>query len=113
MGGHYYIQSELVIEYRDNRGRINTIYTNRKQEKGYIFSYPDYDSDDDNETDHNKYKAELARMIEKNTYNKILFENGKWVKETYKTRYQTYLMKTFIEIKEILKVYKKNIAWER
>jgi hypothetical protein len=113
MGCDYYIQTELVIEYKDNTGRINTIYTNRKLEKGYIYFYENQDSDDDDETDHEKYKAELERLIKNNTYNKILFENGKWVKESYKGKYETYLRKTFKDIHEFLKVYKKNKAWER
>jgi len=39
MGCDYYIQNELVIEYHDKSGRINTIYTNRSVEKGYVFNY--------------------------------------------------------------------------
>jgi hypothetical protein len=109
MSCDYYIQNELVIEYRDEDGRTNTIYTNRKLQKGYI----DQDSSDDDESDHKKYEAELERRIKKNNYNKILFENGKWVKNKYKIKYEPYLMKTFIEIREILKVHKKNIAWKR
>lgn len=113
MGCDYYIQKELVIEYRTKNNSINTIYTNRKLEKGYILYYPNQLPDDDDDTDHNKYKAELDRQIEKKTYNKILFENGKWVRRKYKIKYEAYLMKTFGEISEILKVYKKNIAWEK
>lgn len=50
MGCDYYIQTELVIEFIDKDGKICTIYTNRELQKGYIFSYPDEDSDDDMET---------------------------------------------------------------
>lgn len=63
MGCDYYIQTELVIQYKESSSRINTIYTNRCVEKGYIFTYKDEDSDDDEETAHKKYKAEIQKRI--------------------------------------------------
>lgn len=113
MGCDYYIQTELVIEFRDKDGKICTIYTNRELQKGYIFHCQDEDSDDDMETQDKKYQAELERRIAENTYNKMLFENEKWVKEPYKKKYEQHLMKTYKEIKKIYKVYKKTSAWKR
>lgn len=75
MGCDYYIQTELVIEYIDIIGRISSICTNRDITKSYIFNYPAQDSDDDQETCYKKYQAEIERKIEKNTYDKVLFEN--------------------------------------
>lgn len=113
MGCDYYIQTELVIEYEDKNGRLCSIYTNRELQKGYIFNYQDQDSDDDLETSDKKYQAEIERRIAENTYNKILFVNGEWVKESYKKKYEEHLMKTYKEIMKIHKVYKKASAWKR
>ena len=113
MGCDYYIQTELVIEYNSTDGRINTLYTNRTLKKGYVFNYKDEDSDDDEETAHKKYSAEIERIIKENTFNKILFENEQWIKESYRTKYEPYLMKTYKEIIKFIKVYKKTTAWER
>ena len=84
MGYDYYIQKELVFEYQAKTGKIHTIYTDRKLQKGFIFNYPDEDSDDDFVTANKKYQAELQRKIKENTYDKILFKNGNWVEESYK-----------------------------
>lgn len=111
MGCDYYIQNELVIEYEDKNGKINTIFTDRTIKSGYIF-IQDKDSDD-TETQYKKFNAELERTIKANKYNKMLFENGEWVKESYKTKYEGYLMKTYRDIIKIIKVYKKKSAWER
>ena len=113
MGCDYYIQSELVIEYRDKTGRFWTLYTNRELQKCYIFDYENKDSDNDLDTSNQKYKDAIAKKIEANTYNKILFENGEWVKESYKSKYDKYLMKTYKDIVNYVKIYKKYSAWER
>ena len=112
MGCDYYIQTELVIEYQTKDGRINTIYTDRKINKGYIFNTSDYDSDDDHETAYKKYYAEIEREIKNNTFNKMLFENSEWIKESYKKKYQDYLLKLF-DIYKFIKVYKRTSAWKR
>ena len=113
MGCDYYIQTELVIEFRDKDGKICTIYTNRELQKGYIFSYPDQDSDDDMETQDKKYHAELERRIQQHTNNKMLFENDNWIKESYKKKYEDYILKTFNQIHKLKKVYKRTSAWQR
>jgi hypothetical protein len=113
MGCDYYIQNVLVIDYQDKDGIIHTIYTNKSVEKGYLFCSPDYDSDDDIETSYNKYQDEIERIIKKNEYDKILFENGEWVKKSYKMNYEAYLMKTYKDIENFVKVYKNYSAWQR
>lgn len=105
----YYIQSELVIEYYDKIGRINTIYTNRKIQKSCLFDYENIDSDYNSST----YKDGLARKIEANKYNKMLFENGEWVKESYQSKYEKYIMKTYKDVVKIIKIYKKYSSWEK
>lgn len=113
MGCDYYVQTELAIEFKDKDGKINFIYTNRELQKGYIHQSSDYDSDDDFETMNKKYSAEIERKIKDNTYNKILFENGEWIKESYKTKYHDYLLNLFTNIHQFIKVYKKHSAWKR
>jgi hypothetical protein len=112
MGCDYYLQNELVIVYEDKNCKFSTIYTNRKIEKGYVFNYKEQDSDDDEVTAEHKFQAEIEIQIRENTYNKILFENGKWVKESYKTNYESYLEKTFPEIVKIIKIYKKHSGFK-
>jgi hypothetical protein len=109
----YYIQKELVIEYQAKTGKIHTIYTDRIIQKGFIFNYPDEDSDDDIFTSNKKFQAELKRKIKENTYNKILFKNGKWIEETYKKKYEKSINETCKDILHLIKVYKKIIALER
>jgi len=113
MGCDYYIQTELVIEFRYKNRKICTIYTNRELQKGYIFSYPDQDSDDDVETHDKKYHAELERRIQQHANNKMLFENEVWIKESYKKKYEDYILKIFNQIHEIKKVYKRTSPWQR
>jgi hypothetical protein len=113
MGCDYYIQTELVIEYIDIIGRISSICTYRDITKCYIFNYPDEDSDDDVETSHKKYLAEINRKIEENTYDKVLFENNAWIKESYRKNYEEQLKREFKEICKFKKIYKKVTAWER
>jgi hypothetical protein len=113
MGCDYYIESELVIEFRDKDGKIRVIHTNIKLQKGYIFSYPDEDSDDDIDTQDKKFNAELERRIQENTYNKILFENEVWIEESYKKNYENYLFKTYKDIVNFIKIYKKYTATKR
>ena len=113
MSCDYFIKNELVIEYESKDGKRNTIFTDRTIEKGYIFNK---DSDDDIATQTTQYKqfhAELERRIKDNTYNKMLFENGEWVKKTYKTKYEDYLIKTYKDITKIIKVYRRKSAYER
>jgi hypothetical protein len=113
MGCDYYIQIELVIEYVDVVGRISLIRTNRSFKKGYIYQSPYYDSDDDQETSYKKYKTEIERKIKENTYNKILFDNNVWIKESYRKNYEEQLKREFKEIYKFKKIYKKVTAWER
>lgn len=109
---HYYIQKELVIEYQAKNGKIYTIYTDRKVQKGFIFSYPDEDSHDDFITAHSKFRAELHKKIKENTYDKILFKNGRWIEECYQKKYENTLNEACSDILQLLKVYKKMTAWE-
>lgn len=113
MGCDYYIQTELVIEHLDSRGRLSFTYTNRSIEKGYIHQPSDYDSDDDWETAGKKYDAEIERRIAQNTYNKIIFENDEWIKESYRKKYEDQLKREFKEINKYKKIYKKVTAWKR
>lgn len=113
MGCDYYVQSELIIEYFDIAGRISCIQTNIHLEKRYVYQPSDYDSDDDQETSYKKYEAEIERRIIQNTYNKILFNNDEWIKESYRKKYEEKLKNEFKEIHKFKKIYKKFTAWER
>ena len=113
MGCDYYTQSELVIEYVDDKGARSVTKTGRTLEKGYVFSIPDEDSDDDEETQYQKFKEELTRRINKNTYKKILYENDVWVKSSYEKKYVKDLKMICPRMVKLVKVYKDYTAWER
>ena len=113
MERNYYIQTELVIEYLDKMGRLSFIYTNRSVNRGYIYQPPDYDSDDDEETSYKKYQNELERKIKENTYNKVLFENNAWIKDSYRKKYEERFKREFKDVDNVKKIYKKVTAWER
>jgi len=114
MGCDYYIKSELVIVYYDNNGALSTSRTNRIIKKGYIMSVlkKNEDSDDDQETKNKKWKEELNRLIEKNTYKKILYENDKWIKDSYEKNYLKELNIVCPRMVKLVKIYKDYEAWE-
>jgi nicotinamide riboside kinase len=93
--------------------RKSVIYTDIKIESRYVYYIDDEDSDDDMETKRLKFSNQLKKNIENNTYNKILYENDNWVKESYKKNYEKRFLRDFREIKKILKIYKKVTAYER
>jgi hypothetical protein len=107
MGCDYYIQTKLVIEYKDITGKLFVIYIDLGLKKKYIDQ-----NNDNNDTKSQNFKLELERKITKNNYNKMLYENNKWVKDTYIKKYENYIKKTHREISLILKVYKNFSAWE-
>jgi hypothetical protein len=113
MGCDYYTQSELIIEYIDDKGAISKTRTNRNVERGYIFYVPEDDSDDDQETQYKKFKAEIQRKITENTHKKILYENESWVKSSYEKRYAKDLKMICPRMVKLLKIYKDYTAWER
>lgn len=113
MGCDYYVQSDLVIVYYDKQGALSTTRTNRMLEKGYIFSFPDEDSDDDEETKYTKWKAELKKCIERKTYKKILYDNDKWIKNSYEKRYSDDISAICPRMVKLVKIYKDYYAWER
>jgi hypothetical protein len=108
----YYIQTEIVFEYLAKNCKIYTIYTNRTIKKGFVFNYHEEDSNDDLVTKNNKFQAELERKIKENTYDKILFKNGKWIDKSYKKKYENSLNETCRDFSQLLRVYKKITAIE-
>jgi hypothetical protein len=109
----YYIQSELVIEYIDMNGARSVTKTRRTLEKGYVFNVQDMDSDDDEETQLQKFKEEVERRILKNTSKKMLYENDVWVKSSYEKRYKKECQSICPRMVKLVKVYKDYNAWER
>lgn len=107
----YCVQTELVIEYIDMCGVTHKTRTNTEINKKYIMTIPDYDSDDDFETQINRYNKELQKCIKKNTYNKMLYENQVWVKESYKKRYDKQISCICPNLYRLTKVYKNHSAW--
>ena len=87
MSCDYFIQTELVIEFIESNGALSKTITNRMVNRGYISHIPDNDSDDDYETQEKKFNKELEKIINENTYKKMLYENDRWVKSSYEKRY--------------------------
>ena len=113
MACDYYVKSDLVIVCYDNQGVLSTTITNRIIKKCYIFSVADEDLDDDEESKYKKWKEELKRRLEKYTYKKMLYEDEKWIKESYKKKYSKELNILCPRIIKLVKVYKDYYAWER
>lgn len=107
----YCVQTELVIEYVDMCGIIHKTRTNTEIKKKYILGVQDEDSDDDYQTQLDKYNEELQKCIKKNTYNKILYENHLWVKDSYKKRYIKQIQCLCPGLHKLLRVYKTHSAW--
>jgi hypothetical protein len=107
----YYIQKEIVFEYLAKNCKIYTIYTDRTIKKGFVFSYPNEGSDD-LITSNKTFQDELERKIKENTYDKILFKNGKWLDKVYKKKYENYLNEICRDFSQLLRVYKKITAIE-
>ena len=104
----FYIQTELVFEYADRYGVIHKTRTNTIIKKQYILNIPE---DDDFETQLDKYNKELKKCIEKNTYDKILYENNSWQKESYKKRYDKQRLFLCPNLHKLLKIYKSHSCW--
>ncbi len=111
MDCHYYIQSELVIEYIDVNGAKSITKTERTLEKRYVLIVTDEDSDNDEETLLQKLKEKIERRISKNTYKKMLYENNVWVKLSYEKRYKKELQIICPRIVKLVKMYKDYRAW--
>ena len=79
--------------------------------KKYILGVQDKDSNDDYQTQLNKYNEELQKYIEKNTYNKNFYENDCWIKESYKKRYIKQISCLCPDLHKLVKVYKTHLAW--
>jgi hypothetical protein len=97
----YFVRTELVIKYYSKAGKINTICTNIKMKK-YVHDCFQKNIDIINE--------ELNEKIQKKTYKKILYDNDKWVKKSYKQKYKYHILKTFIDIDKFIQIYKKSTA---
>lgn len=108
----YYITNEVIIEYQDKYGNLSTIYTNLSLKKRYVYEPPDYLSNDDIDTKTIKLNNELERKIQKNKYKRILYENDKWIKKSYKKKYQDLFIKSSREICKLLKIYKRVESWK-
>lgn len=115
MGCDYYIQSEIVIEYFDKNGNLCIMVTKRNVNKQYLGSSINYDSDDDMETQYDKYNSKIQKEIKENTYNKDLYIDDTWVCDSYRKKYEndiTHLLKIYGPYK-LKRVYKNYTAWER
>lgn len=112
MGCDYYTQSELIILYIDENGAVSKITTNKIVNKCYIYYIPGADSDDDFETLQMDYNTEVQRIVNENTYIKILYEDDKWVKSSYEEIYSTDLKIICQKMVKLLKVYKNYVSWQ-
>lgn len=102
----FYIQTELVIEYIDVNGANSKTHTDRKIEN-FSVSYVDgIDSDDDFETIREKHELEVQTQMNLKRKTKHLFSNGKWAKESYKKRYESYIYSICPRMEQLTCVYK-------
>ena len=113
MVADYYIQTELVIEYLNKNGSHSIIYTDRNVSNRYVNVIIGFNPNDDTETFDNKFRMTVDIHINKNKYNKILFENNDWLAESYKLTYENRIKNDFKEINKLIKIYIKSTSWKR
>ena len=80
--------------------------------KQKYISIPDEDSGEDLETQQNRYNREVDKYVKTNTYDKMLYVNNSWVKETYKKRYFKQISNICPTMYRIHAVYKSHLAWK-
>lgn len=105
----YYIQEELIIEYKNKNDVHCKISTNINIKKKYIKKNLNPNKIE-NVINEKEYETKLNCEINENTYTTIIFDNGLWIDNINKKKYKKQLMKTFSEIYEIIKIYIKNTA---
>lgn len=113
MSYDYYIQSDLVIIYKDSNNRSCKTITNRNLKKVYFTNIPGFDSDDDEESQKIKYNDALEKFITTNNYKKYIYQNEKWIKKSYKKRYLKDLRMLCPGIVKIIDIYKIYSTLER
>jgi hypothetical protein len=74
------------------------------KEKQNLDNYQEKDTHDDN------YIIDLERKLKENTFEKIIYKDEKWRKDSYKKKYEYYLLKSFNDIDKLKKIYKSNTA---
>ena len=114
MGCDYYTIKDLIIEYMDEKNEtILEHIAEIERENRYIYHWDDYDSDDDHETEHEKYKNEIYKIMQNTESNKILFENKCWIKLSYQKKYNFYLQHIDIQEDKLIKITVHTYATER
>lgn len=106
----YYIQSDLVIVYYD-KCILSSTRTNLTQKRGYIMSIDDKYLDDNEETRSKKWNEKLEQHIESHTYKKILYENDKWIKNSYEKKYLKQINMICPQVITFVKIYIDYYAW--
>jgi len=113
MSYDYYIQSDLVIIYKDSNNRSCKTITNRNLKKVYFTNIPGFDSDDDEESQKIKYNEALETFIKTNNYKKYIYQKEEWIKKSYKKRYLKDLRILCPGIVKIIDIYKIYSTLER
>ncbi len=116
MGCDYYIVKYLLVEYKDDEGEIIEERLDEERERCYYpeHIYPsDYDSDEDDDTRYEKLNKFWKSYVEQfKRPNKVLFENGQWIKEGYRKNYEKELEDEY-GIKDLIRLVKVHDAYER
>jgi len=106
MGCDYYIINQVKIEFKDDSENYNLECNIKK-------AYFDDDNFDVN-SDVSDYEEKMDELIQ-NKYlriiykPKIIFDDGKWINEYYKCKYETYLVNLQFDISNILKMTKQQV----
>jgi hypothetical protein len=96
----YYVDKYLIIEFISVDSRLCKITTDLIRKYKYFKHL--YDKDTLNKK---------QEKINKKKNQKIIFENGYWVKNTYKKKYEKKLKREFGKMNKLIKIYKENIAF--
>lgn len=106
----YIVVSSLVIEYIDIKNKFCKVSTNYDIKKCYLDKIIENDEKMQYDELRNQF---LNEKIQENTRKKILFENEKWVKNSYKKRYKNFCHCNYMNFNKMIKVYKEIKAIDK
>jgi hypothetical protein len=110
MGCDYVVVYSLVIEYIDIENKFCKVSTNYKIKNCYLDENIEYCENNHYDEIRSDF---LNKKIQENTRKKILFENEKWVKNSYKKRYKNFWYCNYIKFNKMIKVYKEIKAIDK
>lgn len=101
MGCDYYIDKVLEVSFLNDKDETDWTTIDLYREHGYFHEYSDtYDSDD--ELTPFDFRNRYAHYLESTYTPKVLFEEGKWINDNVKQKYE-YKLSEFDRLVKVVK----------